>query len=104
MSLNVLSVVGARFTGFANENPEVITLAKLERMRLREGLPGDMPLIVLNPLDATYHAFGFPLGMDIECELLTEVKTRFAVFMRGVEAKKARRAIARTTPLLRKAG
>ena len=113
MSLNVLSVVGARFTGFANENPEVITLAKLERMRLREGLPGDMTLIVLNPLDATYHAFGFPLGMDIEyhgmsrkeskggsltcearvcfiqgSELLTEEKTRFAVFMRGVEAKK----------------
>jgi hypothetical protein len=249
MSLNVLHVVGERFTGFASENPEVITLPELERMLLREGLPGDVTLIVgqgipderlrqlqatierlparkgvtlvmdpraleraearlvhkhlehnvmisapeqvegeryvsrlvlddrcaemsdhvtgqhlqgmvlmeaarqmllavteryflrdpgtryfvLNQLDATYHAFAFPLGMDVEyhgvsrkegkggsltCEgricfiqggeVLTEVKVRFAaydaVLMRGVEAKKARQALARATPLLRKTG
>ncbi len=250
MSSNVLHVVGERFTGFAIENPEVITLPELERMLLREELPSDVTLIVgqgipderlrqlqasierlpasrrvtlvtgpnaperaeprlvhkhlehnimisapeqvvegeryvsrlvlddrcaemsdhvtgqhlqgmvlveaarqmvlavteryflrdpgtryfvMNQLDATYHAFGFPLGMDVEyhgvsrtegrggsltCEarvcfiqggeLLTEMKTRFGVydtaFMRGVEAKKARQAIARATPLLRKAG
>ncbi len=249
MSSNVLHVVGERFTGFARENNEVITLPELERMLLREGLPGDMTLIVgqgipderlrqlqatlerlparkrvtlvtdpraleraearlvhkhsehnimistpeqvvegeryvsslvlddrcaemsdhvtgqhlqgmvlmeaarqmvlavaeryflkdpgtryfvLNQMDATYHAFGFPLGMDVEyhgvsrkegksgslaCEakvcflqggeLLTEVRIRFAaydaVFMRGVEAKKARQAITRAAPLLRKA-
>jgi len=133
MSPDVLHVVGERFEGFARENPEVITLAKLERMRLREGLPGDMTLIVLNPLDATYHAFGFPLGMDIEyhgmsrkeskggsltCEakvlfiqggeLLTEVRVRYAVydaaFLSSREATKARQALARATPLMSKTG
>ncbi|MFP2930811.1 AfsA-related hotdog domain-containing protein [Pyxidicoccus sp. 3LG] len=87
---------------------------------------------VLNQLDATYHSFGFPLGMDVEyhgvsrkeskggslsCEakicflqggeLLTEVRIRSAVydaaFLGSREAKKARQALARATPLQRKA-
>ncbi|MCY1078881.1 AfsA-related hotdog domain-containing protein [Archangium lansingense] len=82
---------------------------------------------VINQIDATYHAFGFPLGMDVEyhilehkegkrgslssevkvCfvqggELLTEVKIRFTVydaaFLSQREAEKARQAIARGTP------
>ncbi|MCP3139695.1 AfsA-related hotdog domain-containing protein [Pyxidicoccus xibeiensis] len=252
MSPNVLHVVGERFTGFASENPEVITLPELERLLQEQGLPGDTTLIVgqgipderlrrlqahlerlpermratlvadpralsraearlvhkrsehnimitapeqvvegeryvsslvldercaemsdhqtgqhiqgmvlmeaarqmilavteryflrdsgqrpsyfvLNQLEATYHSFGFPLGMDVEyhgvrrkeskggsltCEakvcfvqggeLLTEVTIRFAVydaaFLSSREAKKARQALARATPLMRKAG
>lgn len=87
---------------------------------------------VLNQLDTTFHAFGFPLGVEIQHqllnrkegnrgslsfetetrflqggELLLEVRSRFSVydaaFLSTREAAKAREAIERLNPPLRKA-
>lgn len=41
-----IHVVGERFTGFARENPEVITLPELERMLNEGGLPSDVTLVI----------------------------------------------------------
>lgn len=107
-------------------------LAVAERHFLPDS-PGRSSYFVLNQIDSTFHAFGFPLGMEIQyesvsrregkggsltCEakvlfiqggeLLTEVRVRYAVydakFLSGREAAKARQALARATPLMSKVG
>jgi hypothetical protein len=95
--------------------------------------PDRSSYFVINQIDATYHAFGFPLGMEVHyesvsrkegkggsltCEakvlfiqggeLLTEVRVRYAVydaaFLNSREATKARQALTRATPLMSKTG
>lgn len=104
-----------------------MAVAVTERFFLKD--PGGRShSFVLNQLEATYHSFGFPLGMGVEyhllnhkvgkrgslsfeakaCfvqggELLTEVRMRGAVYDAALigrrEAEKARQAIAQATPV-----